>query len=752
MKKNFFNSIIILSCFLFFSCEQNISVDRSKEFASLFCQQGTSSSSSRSYKVITTSDNNQIVFSGTGSRTILPESLSVSDLDFYLYGKNSITSKELTFETDSGSTKCLKVNVTPYNAEGTEGCFSINLDSARYALTLAAVEKGQSFDKNNLSANTLLIGDATVDPQVSKIRFCLSGKRFMNASGMYSKAQIGLYTLGWTYSDYSDSAADFACKVGIYKKDIRNTVVKEINEFSLPHYDDASQVPSSIDGFPNSFIYTVNTPGEYNFTVCFYDKNSKRAYYYSDTIFLLGNQTTEKIIEIPNIISKKPDAPSAMTCGYIDPVDETSGKYSLNVEWTDNAVNESYFRLELMDFTGDDNVLTTEREYVKCILGKSSEYGAGSRDTLWEHLALTHEVTVVENEYFELMGLVASGAVKGSLSRNSNSVLFAVTLGARYLMRMCAVNDEGVSEYEYPDIFSSMYRNLNATPWIWDSSDSGNCNLSINRYKIEYHLNGGDFYDDSSREDVTSSVSMKKNVYSSQSENGTALVSPLAVPYVHVMDSSSGTASLKVYKESSFYPWKGWNKSSSDGSTVADSASISGYRYTGCGNMELYSKFDVMTDSKNELSVYNTSNSNYGVPGSNICLMPSSTGSLVLVPKEVSADDSVSLSLAGCKSLYVLVMDDFYWTKVEFGKQGSQFLPVGSCYSTDDVSKRPVTQNSWTTLGTDGTTVIQKNCTHLYWGIPLGSCEKGTYYLNVTAKKYSVSDTCYYTIKVILND
>ena len=193
----------------------------------------------------------------------------------------------------------------------------------------------------------------------------------MNASGMYSKAQIGLYTLGWTYSDNSDSAADFACKVGIYKKDIRNTVVKEINEFSLPHYDDASQVPSSIDGFPNSFIYTVNTPGEYNFTVCFYDKNSKRAYYYSDTIFLLGNQTTEKIIEIPNIISKKPDAPSAMTCGYIDPVDETSGKYSLNVEWTDNAVNESYFRLELMDFTGDDNVLTTEREYVKCILGKS---------------------------------------------------------------------------------------------------------------------------------------------------------------------------------------------------------------------------------------------------------------------------------------------------------------------------------------------------------------------------------------------
>lgn len=756
--KKIFVCLFFSFIFILFSCSQGLSSSNTSQYLSLL-NNTSSTSSGQKFTVLTTSENSQIQFSN--GRTILPEALSINDLDLYLYGQNKITGQEITFTSGSESTNCLKVSITKYSDDGTSGIFSINLASGMYSLTLAAVKSGKSFDKSDLATNTLLIGNATADPSVDTIVFCLSGKRFMNASGMYSTARLGLYTLGWTYSDYDSSSSSFACDVGIYKKDLNNTVLYEKTNFSLPHYDDSSSVPSNVDDFASNFIYRT-TPGEYNFTVRFYDTNdSSRSYYYSDTIMLLGNQTTEKILEIPNIIGAKPEAPTSFICGYIDPSDQDAQKYSLNLEWLDNAKNEEYFQLELMDLsdTDDQAISNTYSEYVKCILGKSTEYSSSARDTAWSFLATNFQVTTIQNDYFEQMGMVSSNQVKGSLSRNSNTVIFPLLFGERYLVRLCAVNSEGSSSYVYPDIYSGGYRNTNANSWVWDDSVENNCNLGINRYKITYILNGGDFYNittsegSTSYENVTPYISMNKVIYSSQTKNGISLTNPLSISYTDPSDSSEKTASLGIYKNSSYYQWLSWKKSSVDGTPIADSSSIASYLYTGYKGMTLYANYDAQAENTGVLSVYNTENKKYGVPYSNICLMPSADAELHLSPVEVNSSNEISLSKSSYQNCFVTVKDVFFWVKVDFTKQGSQTENVGNVYKSDE--NRPTTTNHWTLTeydANDNPSSSEVEVTHLYWPIDLSDYDAGTYWLSISAKEYLVSDISTYTIKIYITE
>lgn len=738
--KKFFVILLLPLFYSIISCSQEISSSGTDN--SLYLLKNLSSANSQAFSVLTTSENNQISFSDTiETRTIRPDGISINELDLYLFGQNKINGKELTFSSNGVTTNCLKVSVTKYSDDGTSGTFEINLGSGIYSLTLAAVKAGYSFDKSNLAQNTILIGNATADPSVDTIFFCLSGKRFMNATGMYSTARLGLYTLGWAYTDYNDSSSSFACDVGIYKKNLSNTKVYEIKDFLLPHYDSVSDVPDTVDSFPETFICT-SIPGEYNFTVHFYDKNNpNRSAYYSDTILLLGNQTTEKILEIPEVIGSKPAAPSSMVCGYIDPSDLDSEKYMLDVEWTDNAKNEEYFRLEIMEIDGDEDaaISSTYEEYIKGILGKSTVHALSARDALWASLATTFEVISIENDYFEQMGMVSSNQVRGSLSRNSNTVIFPVLLGRRYLLRMCAVNSEGVSEYVYPDIFAGSYRNINAAHWVWDDSDYDNCNLCINRYKIAYMLNNGNFYDDSSSEVVTPYISLDKVSYQSQTKAGSTLLNPVSVSYTNPTNSSVGTASLKY----STYGWNSWNISSASGVELVNSATVSSYRYKGYKGMYLYSSYGVPTQGGSELSVYNTDNSKYGVPYSKICLMPSASGELSLSPLAVSTSYEVTVSKSTYQTLHVTVQDEFYSTKVTLTKLGSH---------SDEIQGAFATTNDWTLTEFDAggnPSNSQVSVSHLCWPIDLSKYTAGKYFITINAQKYKISDPG--TILIFLN-
>lgn len=748
MKKFVFVSLVIFVFFILASCSQNADLGSNNYLS--YLAQNNISSSYRSYKVITSTENNQVFFS-SDKRSILPDFFSVSDLDFYIYGENKVTGQVLTFKTSSGNSSCIKIDIISNSADGTEGCFYIDLDGGRYSLTLAAVKKGKIFDKNNISLNTVLIGDATVDPRVDSIRFCLSGKRFFNTSGMNTTVRLGLYSLGWTYSDYNDATSTFACNVGIYKKDVSNTTVKEKTTFILPHYDSESEVPDSVDDFPQNFIYTINTPGEYNFCVRFYDLNNPScSYYYSDTIMLLGNQTTEAIIKIPNVINSKPKAPSGMTCGYIDPSDKSSEKFGLNIEWKDNSYNEEYFKLELMDLGGSDVISDTYKEYVKCVVGKSNVYDSGARDYAWDYLATSpdFEVTTIQNKYFIDMGLVASGEVKGSLSRNCESVLFPVLLGERYLVRMCAVNAAGRSSYVYPEIYDAVYRNTAASAWVWDYLDEGNSNITMNRFKIDYHLSNGEFFDDSTMNEVTNWITLESAEFFSQSANGFALMNPINVSYTNNDEYHTGTASLKVEKSSEYYPWKGWRLNSIIGTVVVDSASVSSYRYSGYAGMSLYPDYEKQADSKILLTAYSTENMEYGVPGSTIALLPSATGDMSFVPVPLE-NDKITLSKSDYKSLFLLIKDDFYLTDVYFSSFGGKSEFIGTSCIKDVV--RPVTTNDWQTKNETGDPVTV-SVSHVKYKIQLDKYSSGTYNIYVYAKKYYVTDPCQYIITLVLTD
>lgn len=758
MKIKTISVFLSVFTFMFFlSCQQNAG-NGLFEYSPVLNSSG-SFAKSREYSVITSCNNELINFSS--SRTILPDTLSVNDLDFYILGKDKNSGAVLEFSTKTGVSKVLKVEFTSCSDDGRSGCFNLELASPHFIMTMFAVKAGTDvktgaeYNGEKISLNAIFMGSATGDINSTTINFYLSGDSLYGQNGYKGNVKFGLYTKDWSYTDdeYNNAISNFKCKVGLYKVDLNQTVVYEKSDYNIPvFYTNPTGlqkgIPSSFSDFTGEmdiFDTSVTSgiiPGVYSFTVCFYDIRSSRRYYYSDLIMILANRNIERLIEIPNVIAKAPAAPEGLIVGYIDPQNEDDGKYDAVVEWKDNSLNEEYFQLELIEFKTE--LPSGFQDYVDCILGKSTTLPQSTHaDWAWSNLAGTYGSTIISNDYFEQIGAVEKGTVKGSLSRNSQYVQFGLNLGSRYVMRLCSVNAENEKSekvYAYPDIYNGTFRTgNNVEHWIWDDLVPENCNRSINRYRIKYSVDSGSFYDDEDaaggKYTTVSALNSGNVVYRSQSVSGSALWVPKNIDYKD-KDNNSKTASLgKVVitgDENKFYPWKNWKENSYNGDIYSVSP------YTGFTNLNLFAFYnDGNISSKEVLTIYSDK---YTTKAESVIVFGTGTDAPhSFAPMKVN-DGKLKLSTKD-NYLYFFVQNDSNYNK--FTKIRAEVASLGSQYK--DLGEGTYRTLDWS--GSETATI-----TYQYWSIPINSYSKGTYYISIKAYKNDFAEPYIYNIFMQLDD
>ncbi|MBQ5999225.1 MAG: hypothetical protein IJL70_07135 [Treponema sp.] len=692
-----------------------------------------------SFSVFAYSDNNQISYSAlTESRTILPDRLYASQLDFYLFGKNTLSGADILFTTDTGSSAILNVELTSINSTDDCGSFNLNLVNAPYNLYLVAVKKGTDvtkdgiLNKDQVLQKSVLYGNSTVDLRsATEIKFYLSGKLFFGKDAVKGKVNLGLYSLDWA------CGSDFACDVGIYKKDPEQSIVKEVLNYALPclySNPDVSSgkygVPDSMENFPpfqSMPVFTAEiTPDVYNFTVCFRNTTSGKKYYYTDTIMVLANQEISKMLEIPNVIASKPEAPSDFVCGYKDPSDENAGKYDIRLDWKDNSVNEEYFKLELLEFTDLTGIAVSDLQDLN--------------DAKWENLKPSASYMEISNDFFKQVGAEDRGEVTGSLARNSDFVSFGVILGSFYLIRLCAVNSEGSSAYVYPQIYSGASSGYSS----WDSSA-----LGINRFKIKYTINNGLFYDDDGRNavpavytDVTSQITdLSSCAYSTYYRADTKVSSILkSTDLINRPYGTNGkTATLGRLVTSSgssiFYLWNAWKKDYINGEDFSLT------EYNDFKNLSLFAGFEGGSADSSALTVYGDTGIDTYAKSTIVCVPVAVGGNFDYNEKVAVLNDELTVSKSSFGKLCVLVVNDsnyqiFNSVNVEFGAMGSRDVDLGEGQRVN------------TTLSGDESI----NISHLKWEVDLTGYSAGRYKILVRAKKNNLSSAYSRYIFVKLTD
>ena len=302
--------------------------------------------------------------------------------------------------------------------------------------------------------------------------------------------------------------------------------------------------------------FTGVPTGTYNVVVEFSNANNEsdkdaKHYYYSDNIMVLTNQAITATVDVPNVIAKPPVAISNLHVGYNDAsTDSTiyydSDYYLATFQWADKSTNEEYFVLQLLDLTdmvasyselGLDSYLSAEaKTLVEKVAAAPDGYVTGADYTAAENawnaaLAASpaaKPVTYDKYVYQKTDSLYAAG----SLDKNSTSLSLWLPLGHVYVARMCAYNDscpsiadDSKNEWVYANtnaltntaagdsagdraslisVFTTTSVNGSLSgsyvPKTWPKIDAAGTTestvapIAINRYRVAYHLNKGEYW------------------------------------------------------------------------------------------------------------------------------------------------------------------------------------------------------------------------------------------------------------------
>ena len=720
MNKFYYFLFTVLFSLLIFSCGNGVSDNNNFKYQAV--SNGTSQKSST--KILRCS-----AFSNClNFRSIEAPAYTSDELDFYIFGNNKSTGSDAAFSTGSGFTKCLKLNMQKKNDSGTKGEFQIQVENGSYIFYVAAVEKGAgSFDYQNYKNSAVLLGNATVDTR-NQNSFEVYLTPLQRGSSKGSVA-FALYTSGWNLEDYSG----YYSKVELYKRDLLNTRVAG-KTYIIPYYADT---PSFSD-FTSDYILECNniTADTYNLVVTF--TNDVKSYIYSDTVSVNANRNYQIVVPVSNVITSAINAPSDFIVGYRDSELASNQCFYLNAEWTDNSDNESKFTLEMMDISNPSNT-NNYTEYVKCILGLPFETPGLTKDISWAQLVNDcgcPQPRIIDNEY-----LLESGyTIDGTLGTNSNYVIFSVLMDVKYLIRLCAENDNDKSPYVYPNIYSGNFSSGLADVYSW-ASDA----RAINRFAIYYKMTNGKFYDDSDAAnliytDVTDSVAampaVKNVVYSACSDAGQKIFVPENLEY-----ESGKTASLMQIYQGTVYPWLGWKTDSLDGSFICNSGDADVY-YKDFKSISLFSYFRDGDDTifgSDKIKFYTSSNNS--VDTSTVMLFHGNSKSLSVDMDNILELDDASIefsrSTLGSSYLYFLCRtseENFVKTNLTFGRQG---------YTYENFGEGKTFATAWS-----GGSVY----TYSYWVLPVSSLESGLYYINLDAYENIKEDPYSTSLEVIIRD
>lgn len=576
--------IAISSLSVFFAgCSNSVdgSVNGTLSQFALINAAGSSKSNKRTLNVTATTNDDLISFDG-GTRLIYPGKKNADDLVFYLWGRDSLANTDLVgsyVEFTEGS-----------SGNYTEGTVSLDLSVSKYTLYLAAYEKTAEISTGvqystypAITAgqelkNAIFYGAATVDLRNGDaVKFYLSPN---NLSG-YGDVELVIRTKDgdeWWKDDryYAEisitSLADGSNVVlpsGKYA--YHGSIAMGAGVISITSPADVSggapydwtATGELADGYGGAsgvgLTYKLESvpSGAYNLVVKFINDTDGKSIPWSDRIIVYANQKTEQDIDIPRVIDVAPDKPTDFKVGYTDPVGYDAGYYYATFTWTDNAKNEEYYVLQLMDVSGDRSsdanlgwkedgtnfgLSTTAVAALTAVAAVPVDTDPGydaaltAATTAWEAEVATASEKISYNKF--IFGKTDSYYAAGSLDKNNTSVTLKLPLSKVYAARLCAWNEccndiadddtafSSTQDWVYAGTYSltstaeatagnqtsmaSVTLNKTTsntdgdviTPKLWPKVDSDTpafttggelAPVGISRYRIEYNFNGGEF-------------------------------------------------------------------------------------------------------------------------------------------------------------------------------------------------------------------------------------------------------------------
>lgn len=396
--------------------------------------------------VFTTDSNGLFEFSNknSNSRTILPDTVDTGNLNFYLIYKDTVSLKtsikQITFKADAGTTK--------------KGTFVLQLPLSDYQFTLCAVpttESGitEASAADDIKAAATFIGYANAD-------FRYNDEVSFHMKANSSSTGKGDIDITLNHENSWQVPLNYKVTVGLYEIDTDKLIYPADAQELL----DTSTAEASITNKKFSSTSKQINQGEYNLVVKYNDTTHSKTYEYSEKVIVLMNQTSKGTITIPEIIEKPPVAPTAFEAKFKDPKDSTKNNYQVEFTWTDESNNEREFNLELLTLSSDD--------YIKL----------PAQDSDWT--SVTGSPEIFNRLTFDASDLKADG----SLNKGNESATFYLELGKRYIARICAKNEAGVSGWAYLAMATTVDND-------WQKFDTDV--QTINRFRISYTLNGGKF-------------------------------------------------------------------------------------------------------------------------------------------------------------------------------------------------------------------------------------------------------------------
>lgn len=397
----------------------------------------------------------------SNSRTILPGEVETNNLVFYLVYKDTVNSQA---STDPLFTKIDFIKSEQSTTGSVKrGSFSLPFTLSDYQFSLYAVPKAKANDTeikkvSDISSKSLFVGTANAD-----LRFNDEVTFHMKANS--SSTGQGSINITLKHENNWPIPKGYKVTVGLYSVDDK-TDTPQYPTGTAQDLIDATSEQKTME----SKIFQCTTPaipqGEYNLVVKYNKINAdgttvEKTYEYSEKVIILMNQTSTGTVIIPEILEKKPAAPDNFKAQFKDPKDSTKNSYEVNFTWEDKSNNEREFIIDLLtldDATGYLKLPATDDEW-NAINQTPVSYNRATFDT-------------------------ADNKVNGSLNKGNTSATFYLELEKRYIARICASNDAGTSDWVYIKWQDNVTND-------WQAFESSV--QTINRFRITYNLNGGNF-------------------------------------------------------------------------------------------------------------------------------------------------------------------------------------------------------------------------------------------------------------------
>ena len=547
-------------------------------------------------------------------RTIVAAGEKGSDLTFYLWGTNLVTNatvpiSKVDFTADKDDDD---------NEIETSGSVVLDLAVSNYKLVLAAVKTAPgTVNIANVTGAALYIGYANVD-----LRNTSSIKFYISADGLTGDAKCALTFV------YDGLTGDSGTWTSEHK-----TLVNDAEKYKITASIRDRSDDSALSGFGSTEGNVTNadffntgkllsgtvTPGTYNLQVDFYCVATEKHYYWSDLIIMLPNQTVTAAVKVPDVIEYAPEPPTALKVGYVKPATTTTTSYTAVLNWEDNSYTEQYFKVAVADVT------------------ELSTFTAAVDDDAKWGTAVTGIAAGAIKEYgkdFYGNLELREKWVAGSLQKNNTYIALQLTLGKRYLVRICASSDAGDSTWAYATYDLGVATDAGVT---WNDTDPHHTGsytahgfaiktidaskataangynpyvaaetpvyaITANLYRLSYHLNGGEIA-------FAAAVKTKNDLIYYLSQDLVIGEAPSATGGIPILDPHNDpTAASVTYPTlvSDGNRWTSWREGIVEGTKYDSTSKKDGNftyfepaNYGGYTSLDLFASYTVASGSVN---------------------------------------------------------------------------------------------------------------------------------------------------------